>query len=218
VALARGDDILGTLEGDETGTASTQLLGQIQVLLAASELTLNDIDRIAVAIGPGSFTGLRIGLATVKGLAATLGCAVSGVPTLHAVAQSAKALGPIMALMQAGRGELFAQPFLATPDSITETGPPTHLPLSTLLTTHAGTSGLVWAGIKEPDAIDELCAFATGQADWRLVPAAVNLASSVIRTANAGGWETTPSDLTAMYVRLSDAELKLRCQPPDVKA
>ena len=218
MALARGDAILGALEGDETGTASTQLLGQIQELLRASRVTLREVDRIAVAIGPGSFTGLRIGLATVKGLAATLGCQVDAVPTLHAVARSAAAPGPIIALMQAGRGEMFAQRFLATADRIAETGPPTHLPLSSLLAMNAGTPGLVWAGVRAQESIDEVRAFAAGQADWRLVPAAVNLASSVIRTANAGGWETTPSDLTAVYVRLSDAELKLRCHPQDVKA
>ena len=216
VALARDGEIIGTREGDPEGTASTQLLGQIQELLAAAQLTLNELDRIAVAIGPGSFTGLRIGLATVKGLAATLGCAVDGVPTLHAVANSANAMGQIMALMPAGRGELFAQSFLAVPDRIAETGPPAHLPLSTLLANITGTSGWTWAGVSGPDTIREVQSFAAQQADWRIAPAPVNLASNVILAAQGGEWETTPAALTAMYVRLSDAELKLRCHPQDV--
>ncbi|MZP29891.1 tRNA (adenosine(37)-N6)-threonylcarbamoyltransferase complex dimerization subunit type 1 TsaB [Heliobacterium undosum] len=64
---------------------SKRLLPAIEQLLALAELSLADMAGLAVAIGPGSFTGLRIGLATVKGMAHPLGLPVVGVPTLEAL-------------------------------------------------------------------------------------------------------------------------------------
>ncbi|MEO6392223.1 MAG: tRNA (adenosine(37)-N6)-threonylcarbamoyltransferase complex dimerization subunit type 1 TsaB [Pyrinomonadaceae bacterium] len=212
VALARGDEILGALEGDPTGTQSTQALGQIREILDANGLTLVDVDRIAVTIGPGSFTGLRIGIATAKGLAATLGCAVAAVPTLYAVARSAGVPGSIVALIPAGRNEVFAQRLRVNVDgAIEELTPPDHLPLPQLIELCGGIESLTWASVAGANYTDAV--MAAGFSNWHVTPPTVNLAVNVIQVAQAGGRESTPTDLTAMYVRLSDAELKLRCQP-----
>ena len=67
------------------------------------------IELFAVTTGPGSFTGLRSGLATIKAFAATLNRPVVGVPTLHAVAFACGTAGRVLASLPAGRGEVFAQ-------------------------------------------------------------------------------------------------------------
>ncbi len=67
-------------------TLSARLLPAIQTLLAEARLALHEIDGIAVSLGPGSFTGLRVGLSTVKGLALAAEMPVVGIPTLDALA------------------------------------------------------------------------------------------------------------------------------------
>lgn len=212
MALARGGEVLGAVQGDPTSTASTQLLVQIRDLLASGGLALTNIDRIAVAVGPGSFTGLRIGLATVKGLASTLGCVVSGVPSLHAVAWGAGP-GTVVALLPAGRGEVFTQTLAVGHGSVRELSLPDHLPLATLLEQKRDLEQLIWAGIADADHLESVREFAAAQRDWIISAPLTNLATQVIAVARNTGKEISAEALTAMYVRLSDAELKLRCQP-----
>lgn len=70
------------------------------------------LDRIAVTVGPGSFTGLRVGLAFALGLGAALSRPVVGVTTLHALAASADPDGETLAVIDARRGEIYAQVFV----------------------------------------------------------------------------------------------------------
>ena len=86
VALSRGDEILGVVSGDASISHSNTLLGDVDKLLTQTNIALPEIDLFAVATGPGSFTGLRIGIATTKALAATLDRPTAGIPTLEAVA------------------------------------------------------------------------------------------------------------------------------------
>jgi len=67
------------------------------------------IDRIGVTVGPGSFTGLRVGLAFAQGLGAALDRPVVGVSSLDALAASAEAAGPVAALIDARRGQVYAR-------------------------------------------------------------------------------------------------------------
>jgi tRNA threonylcarbamoyladenosine biosynthesis protein TsaB len=92
-ATLRGS--LGIIDDDEVvaeyalqreETLSARLLPAIQTLLAEARLDLHEIDGIAVSLGPGSFTGLRVGLSAVKGLALATEMPVAGIPTLDALA------------------------------------------------------------------------------------------------------------------------------------
>jgi len=67
------------------------------------------IDRIGVTVGPGSFTGLRVGLAFAQGLGAALGRPVTGISTLDALAASVEGEGPVAALVDARRGQVYAR-------------------------------------------------------------------------------------------------------------
>jgi tRNA threonylcarbamoyl adenosine modification protein YeaZ len=88
--------------------ASEELLPAIERLFAQTGARLRDCDRIAVCSGPGSFTGLRIGLATAWGLSRGSGVEVEPVPTLEAMAEAAResAAERVAAALDAGRGEI----------------------------------------------------------------------------------------------------------------
>jgi len=87
-ALAHNGKIVGEQSVAEKNIHSEKLLLLIDQLLRESMLSKKELRAIAVSIGPGSFTGLRIGLSTAKGLAVALNIPVLAVPTLDAIAES----------------------------------------------------------------------------------------------------------------------------------
>jgi tRNA threonylcarbamoyladenosine biosynthesis protein TsaB len=110
VCLARGDtksfELIGTAEVDG-GMFSAQLVPVIARLLAKHDLKKTDLQGVAAAVGPGSFTGLRIGLAAVKGFAEVLQVPIVAVSTLEAVAASVDVSGEVIAVLDAGRKEFY---------------------------------------------------------------------------------------------------------------
>lgn len=114
IALARDERLLETIVGDPTRTHGERLPGDILALLGRQSLRLGDIDLYAVAIGPGSFTGLRVGLATVQGLALVHARRIVPVSTLEGAAVAFALAGGadvdpliVRVCLDAGRGELF---------------------------------------------------------------------------------------------------------------
>src|SRR4051812_27836999 len=85
-----------------------QLLPTLEGVLTRPRLSRADLRGVAVAIGPGSFTGLRVGLATAKGLAFALSIPLWGVPTLDILGYAHMAItaAPVCAVLHAGRGRL----------------------------------------------------------------------------------------------------------------
>lgn len=90
--------------GERPGHAS-RLLGLVEQVLAEAGAEWGDVERLAVGIGPGGFTGLRIGVATARGLAQAHGLPVAGVGSLHALGAGAP---DVAAVLDARRGEVFA--------------------------------------------------------------------------------------------------------------
>jgi tRNA threonylcarbamoyladenosine biosynthesis protein TsaB len=91
----------------EGGAFSAQLVPQVAELLARHKFTKEGLDAFAVASGPGSFTGLRVGLAAIKALAEVLHKPIAAVSLLEAVVSAAKARGNIIAALDAGRGDVY---------------------------------------------------------------------------------------------------------------
>lgn len=110
-ALWRGDSLVAEQRAAVGRPTAEALLPALDALLAATGVRLDDLTGFAVSIGPGSFTGLRIGVATVKGLAFAPAKPVVGVPTLAALACHAQGPGPVVALLDARRGEVYAAGF-----------------------------------------------------------------------------------------------------------
>lgn len=89
-----------------------KLGGMVRDAVGQSGLSFDDLDRIGVTVGPGSFTGLRVGLAFAQGLGAALSRPVVGLSALDALAASLEAgPGPVAALIDARRGQVYAKFF-----------------------------------------------------------------------------------------------------------
>lgn len=219
--------MLGTRVGDPTVSHSNTLLKDIDECLARAEVALTDVNLFAAASGPGSFTGLRIGLATVKALAATLERPCVGIPTLHAVAHAAGPSTATVALLPAGRGEVFAQMLSVSPDGrVIELDAPAHLSPQMVVEKYGGLTDLKWAGKGARVYLEILVAYSRGQGiafgengateaiqhpGWTLAPEQENLSRHVAALAwqrLQSGQVLDPVSLTAIYVRPSDAELK----------
>jgi tRNA threonylcarbamoyladenosine biosynthesis protein TsaB len=226
IAVSRGSSILATRVGRPEVSHSNTLLSDIDEILASLDLSIRDIELLAVASGPGSFTGLRIGLATVKALATTLGCDCVGIPTLEAIAHSAGAANAVVALLPAGRGEVFVQMF-STLNSVTALDEAQHLSPGGAIDKYSSRSSIRWAGDGaqlHSDLIEEraktlgyrFSVHNNGMIDsdsgaWILTKPELILAEHVASLAVKrfqDGLQQKPDSLKAIYVRPSDAELK----------
>jgi tRNA threonylcarbamoyladenosine biosynthesis protein TsaB len=99
------------------------LLPAIETLLDEAGLTKEDLAGIGVAAGPGSFTGVRIGLATAKGIGFALDITVVGISTLEAMARAVAAeigagVGTVCPVIEAGRGEIYGAVFSVAPAGV----------------------------------------------------------------------------------------------------
>jgi tRNA threonylcarbamoyladenosine biosynthesis protein TsaB len=112
VALVRDGAILQEFVGDASRPHAQRLPGDVVRVCAAAGVQVREIERYAVAAGPGSFTGLRIGIAAIQGLAMAWQRLVVPVSTLEALALAAPASATrVVAWMDAQRGQVFAQVF-----------------------------------------------------------------------------------------------------------
>ena len=111
---AGGNPVIAAAHLDAGLTHSQTLLPMVDALLQGGALTMEDIDRVAVAVGPGSFTGVRIGVATAKGLAFAQEIPCTPVSTLLGMAYGYAALplrGILCAALDARRGQVYAAVF-----------------------------------------------------------------------------------------------------------
>ena len=107
VALAQGEHVVA--EASLPGrTASAQLLASVRGLLADAGWALAELDAIGVVSGPGSFTGVRVGLAAAKGLCEALGLPLAAVSRLEVLAEQAGEADAV-AVLDAGRGEVYVR-------------------------------------------------------------------------------------------------------------
>jgi tRNA threonylcarbamoyladenosine biosynthesis protein TsaB len=96
------------------------LMPMVQEVLAAAGVGFEDVDLVAVTVGPGSFTGLRTGLAAARGVALALGLPLVGVTTLEAVAFAARAEAagrPVLVALETRRADLYVQRFAMSGDA-----------------------------------------------------------------------------------------------------
>lgn len=124
VALTTGNrkegQVLASLSLSSNITHSRRLLSSIERLLEESSIAREDLAGYAVGLGPGSFTGLRIGMATVKGLAAASGLPLYGISTLDAIAANCLASCLICAVLDARKKEVYAAFYRLNDKGLTE--------------------------------------------------------------------------------------------------
>ncbi len=127
LALLRDDDRVETLIEDMATGQAERLFPALAELLARAGATYADLTRIAVTTGPGSFTGLRIGLSAARGLGLALNIPVLGIPSLLALSLVAQC-EPVAVLLDARRDEAYFQSFSGPGIAI---GAPALLPMAT---------------------------------------------------------------------------------------
>lgn len=227
VSVARGMSVLASRTGDATTSHSSDLLENIDRVLRDARTKLDEIDFFAAAVGPGSFTGVRIGLATTKSLAVALHRNCAGVSTLAAIAYQAGPSARTIALLPAGRGELFAQLFAVTEERADALDDAAHVSPENMIATYGNHERVIWVGegahaqlelLKTEAAARDIqfsldtVIFANGASrEWVLAPTFYNVSDAVARLAFQqwrSGALIDPGDLKANYVRPSDAEIK----------
>jgi tRNA threonylcarbamoyl adenosine modification protein YeaZ len=178
IALVDDGTLVGVVAFEGRGSRNEKLLPAIDYLLAENAIDRAAIDLFAVTRGPGSFTGVRIGLATLQGLALALGKPVCTMSTHEAVAYGEP--GRVSVIDDAGRGELYVSSF----DDGREVAAP-----------HLGT--------RPEGRVIEIATFL--QHD----NVALRCARRALAIERAGEGEQH-RDVTPIYVRLAEAEVKLR--------
>ena len=118
VALVSGSEIFVEALPSQR-RASEELLPALRRVLEAAGVGIADCDRIAVCAGPGSFTGVRVALATAWGLSRAAGIPLETVSTLEAIAETARGEAPrVLAVLDAGRGEVVCREFAFGVESV----------------------------------------------------------------------------------------------------
>jgi tRNA threonylcarbamoyladenosine biosynthesis protein TsaB len=108
LAICTEDELLGEYTWHVGNNHSVELLARVQRIIAECNKTMQDIDVVAVATGPGSFNGVRVAVSAAKALAFSLHKPIVGIGTLDIIAAQQHWHGPICSILEAGRSELYA--------------------------------------------------------------------------------------------------------------
>jgi len=212
VALTEDEEVVAQEQQDSRGSHSEKLIATVDRLLRQAGWDRADVEAVAVAIGPGSFTGLRIGLAAAKGLALALGLPIAGASSLRSLALNGRGFeGTVAPLIDARRGEIYAAAFrLGLGGGMEEAMGECVLPPDALIERLAAMEGdLLLVGDGAAAYRERIARRLGGQARFaggaRLGPQAANLATLTLARLRSGGDDLT--SLVPNYVRRSDAEI-----------
>lgn len=211
MALLEGEVLQAQAQVRVARTHASQLWKTIFFLLAQAEWGIQDIDLWAVTVGPGSFTGLRIGIATVKGLAFATQKPVAGISTLEALAfPFAHCPFLICPIIDARKKEVFCAYFRANSDGkVILSGEPRNIKPQALVEEITEPTLLVGNGAKLYQGF-----FKEGLGPKALFPEAhLHLISPTVLGTLAWsrlqqGRESSAEEIRPLYIRPSDAELK----------
>jgi tRNA threonylcarbamoyladenosine biosynthesis protein TsaB len=225
-AIVSGEKILASLSGGAHLQHSQTFFSNLSILLQLADIEITEIDAFAVVTGPGSFTGLRVGLAAIKGLAHTLSRPALGISSFDAVALGTGAAGPVLVMIDAGREEVYCGLREVASDgkieSLTEdsVGRPTLVLSRTVAGVKTGPLVIAGNGVVKFRNEIEIAACSVGAdllesrhlslsaQSWQLKlewsDTAVIIAKSAARMLKAG----IISEIHPYYIRPSDAEIR----------
>lgn len=204
VALLDGDRLVAEYVLDVSVTHSERLMATVERVLQDARWRAEELQGLAVAVGPGSFTGLRIGVSTVKGLAFALDLPVAAVPTLDALASRLPfAALPVCPVLNARQGEVYASLYRWDAGMHREWDY-LALPAGALAARLAGPTIVVGDG-----AASIVSAHAIVGPPWLGVPSPAAVGCLGLERLRAGA-VVKPAELAPLYLRPSQAELKRR--------
>jgi tRNA threonylcarbamoyladenosine biosynthesis protein TsaB len=211
IALSEDGKLKGEVNTESEETHSVRLLPGIETLLRSCGSTIRDIDAFAVVCGPGSFTGVRIGLTTIKGLAESLGRPTISVTAFEAwVEKFAQHQGILVPVIDARRGEIYSAMYRCTGEGTEVLSPGTVEKAPELLASISHSEAYFVGGgaaLYEP-AI-------AARPGWRVLASDPFLGRAIGRIAfrRVGAKKLlTAAELQAYYLRRPDAELKWKQQ------
>lgn len=210
VSVAEGRTVLARVVTNEAKNHSIQLLPAIQDVVQQANWAMTDIQRIIVAQGPGSFTGLRIGTTVAKTLASTLHTQLVGVSSLAILAQQQPTNGVIVPLFNARNENVFAGVYRWSGDTVVNVLPDAHQPLVNLLADLAQqTEPITFMG--DTDAFAEQL-----PADATIIAPADSLpdGQSIVVLGDTAPATTVIDDFNPNYLRRTQAELNWLAQHP----
>jgi tRNA threonylcarbamoyladenosine biosynthesis protein TsaB len=206
--------LIAELRLNVKSTHSERLMTEIDHVLKQSGTGIDDIDVFGAAIGPGSFTGLRIGLSTVKGFSYATGKPIVAVPTLEALAWNFPfSLYPVCTVLDARKKEVYAALFQWNDESFSRLIQEISVKVDRLIekidelskdkVIFAGEGALLYKG-RIIEALGEKAVF---PAQDKMAPSPANVASVGLHKAFRGEF-SEPVNLAPFYVRRSEAEIK----------
>lgn len=212
-ALLDDESLLAESRLNVRVTHSERLLVEIDHILSRAGLTIQDVDVFAAAIGPGSFTGLRVGLSTIKGLVFATGKKIVSVPTLEAFAWNLPySIYQICPLLDARKREVYAAIFRWTGDNFIRELNEQPMKIDSLLekisepTIFLGEGALIY----RENIINKLAKKAIFAPPQLMVPSPANVAYLGMKKALRGDFEDIVKAVP-MYLRKSEAEMKKGC-------
>ena len=192
VAIGTADGVVASAEVTRGPRHAEILVPAVKFVCEQAGIALGEVGAIAVDIGPGLFTGLRVGIATANGLAQALGLPMIGVSSLDLLAHQMRHAGSdIVAVIDARRSEVYAARYGVTDRELKRVMDPTVLPPADLMAQLEGADDVLIVGdtLAEHGAVFAL-------------PSAATLVE-IAPTCNP----VDPSAIAPLYLRKSDAEL-----------
>jgi tRNA threonylcarbamoyladenosine biosynthesis protein TsaB len=215
VGIIDEDEVLVDLKFDVKITYSEVLLSTIDLALKTVGLKIGDLDGFAISIGPGSFTGLRIGLSTIKGLCFASGKPLASVPSLDALATlSLYCRYPVAPLLDAKKDQVYAAIYDTSDGKLRRKSEYLVIDVDNLVKKIAEKTLFVGAGARlyQRELIGLLgkkACFATGE---QSTPSGASVARIGLNKLVDGQTEDI-TDLEPLYIRMSEAELKFKNVP-----
>jgi tRNA threonylcarbamoyladenosine biosynthesis protein TsaB len=182
------------------GMFSAQLVPQIAALLQRHGLSKTDLDAFVVVTGPGSFTGLRVGLAAIKALAEILQKPIAAVSLLELIAIASRSQGRVVAVLDGGRGEVFFGAYEIAGESV-------QVLREELLSKADFLTEARDSVVATPDPALAAAARDAGLAVVSLEPLRPGMIASFGWKKLQAGVTVSPEQLEANYMRRSDAEI-----------
>ena len=210
-SLVSEDRMIATFSVNHKKTHSERIMPQIEAMLKAADISIDDIDAFAASVGPGSFTGVRIGVATVKALAQAQKKPCIAVSALEGLATNVASFDGIIApILDARRNQVYNALFESNGKNITRLCTDRALPLTELLDELKETNkNIMFTGDGVPVFKDVIIDVLEDKAFFATLPLMFNQASSIAMIGLEkfkNGDTINYEKLVPEYVRLSQAE------------